>query len=580
MMVTTRRSFLKSTAAATAAFALGGGALALGCSEAPADAADAVPSSESLEETDGMTWDYAADVVLVGGGAACMMAAAAAHEQGASTLLIEKASVIGGDSSFALGIQAFWPDRRIADGGSEDTAESFLEDWKATHENRSQKGQRGEALPEQFPFVERYFELWNDEGVGNSLTDKFGIELYPTWDENAGTPIIKWNTENGPSPCVVFPTGRHWRVSTPLPAAVNAVVSEYDDHTELVNSEVTDIIQDQDGRAIGVAFIDAGGEIRRARANRGVVLGTGAFTGNAAMLGKYIRPAWNGLRTSGVASNTGDGIRIAQLAGAQLVDMDLGCVFLARPEGADSVLMLETYMSQFSTEPGAIAENVPGILVNQSGQRVIAESRGYTDMMTKLADEPSYLGYYVCDSTLDYSALDGAVIRWADTIEELAAAIGVDSNALIATVDRYNGFVDAGVDEDFGKNMPGTVRLEQPPFFAIRLDPEPYMSMGGVKTDVDSRVLAVNEEPIPSLYAAGAVCGSYWEQAGLVYNGCYNQAIAYGWQAGKMAAAEAPLEGEAVVVPPVATAGTESSVPDCSGCHSDKQIGDDNPHGY
>lgn len=531
MNTTSRRDFSKGTIAAAAALALGGGTMALECAKALGDTVDGAPLPEAA-------WDYEADVVLVGGGAACMMAAAAAHEQGASTLLIEKAGVIGGDSTYALGVQAFWPDRRIADGGSVDTKESFLEDWKATHENRSQKGQRGEELPEQFPFVERYFELWNDEGVGNSLTDKFGIELYPTWDENSGAPIIKWDTENGPSPCVVFPTGRHWRVKTPVPLAVNAVLSEYDDYAELLDCEVTDIIQDQDGRAVGVTFIDADGAIRRARANRGVVLGTGAFTGNAAMLGKYIRPAWNALRTSGVATNTGDGIRMAQLAGAQLVDMDLGCVFLARPEGAQNVLMLESYMSKFSTEPGAIAENVPGILVNQAGERLIAESRGYTDMMTKLADEPSYLGYYICDSTLDYSSLDGAVLRWADTVEDLAAAIGIDSDALTATIDRYNSFVDAGEDADFGKRMPGTVRLETAPFFAVRLDPEPYMSMGGVKTDVDSRVLDTNDEPIPGLYAAGAVCGSYWEQAGLVYNGCFNQAIAYGWQAGKNAAGE------------------------------------------
>ena len=289
---------------------------------------------------------------------------------------------------------------------------------------------------------------------------------------------------------------------------------------------------------IGVQFIDADGAIRYARADRGVVLGTGAFTGNGGMLGKYVNPAWNGLRTSGVATCTGDGIRMAQLAGAELVDMDLGCIFLAVPEGTANVLMLELYMAKFSTEPDAIAENVPGILVNQEGQRVIAESRGYTDMMTRIADEPCYLGYYVCDSTLDYSGLDGSVIRFADTLEELAAAIGVDAEALTATVERYNGFVDAGEDADFGKQMAGTVRLEQPPFLAIRLDPRPYISLGGVKTDVDSRVIGVDGEPIPALYAAGAVCGSYWEQLGLVYNGCNNQAIAYGWQAGKNAALE------------------------------------------
>lgn len=87
--------------------------------------------------------------------------------------------------------------------------------------------------------------------------------------------------------------------------------------------------------------------------------------------------------------------------------------------------------------------------------------------------------------------------------------------------------------------MAGTVRLEQPPFFAVRLDPRPYMSLGGIKTDVDSRVLDESGNPIPGFYAAGVCCGSYWEQEGLVYNGGLNQAVAFGYQAGRIAATEA-----------------------------------------
>lgn len=146
----------------------------------------------------------------------------------------------------------------------------------------------------------------------------------------------------------------------------------------------------------------------------------------------------------------------------------------------------------------------------------------------------------MCDSVVDASMFDDvAHVNWADTIEELAAQICMDPEVLVETVERYNGFVDAGEDADFGKNMPGTTRLENPPFFALTLRPRPFVSYGGVRTDVDSHVLTADGTPIPGLYASGIVCGCYPEQEGLAYNGGLNQALNYGFQAGYKAAQEA-----------------------------------------
>ncbi|WP_302391493.1 FAD-dependent oxidoreductase [Eggerthella sinensis] len=533
-MSITRRGFLTGAALAGAGIIAGTGT---GC--APMSREEAAAQSRRAASVDGEpAYDYEADVIAVGGGAAGFMACSAAHDEGASTLLIEKSAMHGGDSNFALGIQAFWPERRLADGGKQDSAEEFLSDWKATHENRSFKGQRGEEMPDEFPLTQRYIELWPE--VGDYLVENLHAELLSmSGAEDDTAAVITWDTGNGASPCTVAPTGRTWLVTAPIVSDAEAVLSAYDDFTELTGCEVTSLVQNEEGSVVGVCFFDDKGTRHYAKANKGVIMCTGSFCANPSMISEYINPLWAGLRTSGVVTNSGDGIKMAKAVGGALADMDLGFIYLAVPEGTDNVLLFESYMSSFSAKLDALALNVPGILVNREGQRIMAESRGYPDMSVAIADSSCYLGYYVCDSTIDASLLDDCVIRRADTVEELARTIGVDAGALAETVARYNGFVDAGTDTDFGKNMAGTVRLEQPPFFAVRLDPRPYMSLGGIKTDVDSRVLDESGNPIPGFYAAGVCCGSYWEQEGLVYNGGLNQAVAFGYQAGRIAATEA-----------------------------------------
>lgn len=275
--------------------------------------------------------------------------------------------------------------------------------------------------------------------------------------------VITWDTGNGASPCTVAPTGRTWLVTAPIVSDAEAVLSAYDDFTELTGCEVTSLVQNEEGSVVGVCFFDDKGTRHYAKANKGVIMCTGSFCANPSMISEYINPLWAGLRTSGVVTNSGDGIKMAKAVGGALADMDLGFIYLAVPEGTDNVLLFESYMSSFSAKLDALALNVPGILVNREGQRIMAESRGYPDMSVAIADSSCYLGYYVCDSTIDASLLDDCVIRRADTVEELARTIGVDAGALAETVARYNGFVDAGTDTTSERTWPVLCGSNSPP---------------------------------------------------------------------------------------------------------------------
>jgi hypothetical protein len=102
----------------------------------------------------------------------------------------------------------------------------------------------------------------------------------------------------------------------------------------------------------------------------------------------------------------------------------------------------------------------------------------------------------------------------ADTLEELAGKIGVPPENLVATVARFNQFVTAGVDEDFGRGDEAydrafsggrtpLVAIEKGPFHAAAFGISDLGTKGGLRTDTVGRVLDTSGDRIPGLYASG-----------------------------------------------------------------------------
>jgi 3-oxosteroid 1-dehydrogenase len=106
----------------------------------------------------------------------------------------------------------------------------------------------------------------------------------------------------------------------------------------------------------------------------------------------------------------------------------------------------------------------------------------------------------------------------AGTLEELANAAELPPSALVATVERFNGFAAAGWDEDFGRGQsaydryygdprnrpnPNLAALVKPPYYAVKIVPGDLGTKGGLVTDACSRVLRGDGSVIPGLYAAG-----------------------------------------------------------------------------
>jgi succinate dehydrogenase/fumarate reductase flavoprotein subunit len=138
--------------------------------------------------------------------------------------------------------------------------------------------------------------------------------------------------------------------------------------------------------------------------------------------------------------------------------------------------------------------------------------------------------------TPPYVDLDGYFFS-ASTLPELAAAIkneyqakSMKGETLRATVERYNSFVDAGEDVDFGKPKP-KYKIQTPPFYAAWATPNVHDTRSGLRINYNCQVVDMNGQVIPGLYCAGESAGGF-NQHGL--GRCTTQ----GYIAGKNAAAE------------------------------------------
>jgi fumarate reductase flavoprotein subunit len=100
----------------------------------------------------------------------------------------------------------------------------------------------------------------------------------------------------------------------------------------------------------------------------------------------------------------------------------------------------------------------------------------------------------------------GKVFR-GGSVQELAAQIGVDREALQATVDEYNDCFDQNYDHIFGKDKIYLQAIRRPPFYASRVGLAAFMTNGGIRINHKTEVLTKERKVIPGLYAAGCCAG-------------------------------------------------------------------------
>ena len=479
----------------------------------PDDYKTAVENDASAEDS---TVD--ADVVVVGAGGAGMTAAITAAAEGKSVVILESQSMVGGNSVRATGGMnagktVYQDENEFGESaGVEKTLKTAAEKYAdnetitALAKTVSEQWAAYQANPTGYFDSVELMELDTMIG-GKGINDP---ELVETLCANSAD-AIDWLDEHGITLHNVssFGGASVKRIHRPVNAEGKTVsVGSYmipllQENCEkagvkmMLDTTATEILTDANGAAVGVKATGASGETVTVNA-KAVVLASGGFGANLDMVVKY-KPELKGFMTTNAPGIQGQGIEMAQAIGAATVDMD----------------QIQIHPTVEANTAALITEGLRGdgaILINEEGQRFIDEV-GTRDVVSaaEIAQTGSYSWLVVDQAMADASSVIQGYIKKGYTVtgatyEELGKAMGVDAAAFAETMEKWNGYVEAKNDPDFGRTSFANP-LNTAPYYAVKVTAGVHHTMGGLKINANTEVLNEKGEVIPGLFAAGEVTG-------------------------------------------------------------------------
>ena len=459
-----------------------------------------------------------ADVVVVGAGGAGMTAAITAAAEGKSVVILESQSMVGGNSVRATGGMnagktVYQDENEFGESaGVEKTLKTAAEKYAdnetitALAKTVSEQWAAYQANPTGYFDSVELMELDTMIG-GKGINDP---ELVETLCANSAD-AIDWLDEHGITLHNVssFGGASVKRIHRPVNAEGKTVsVGSYmipllQENCEkagvkmMLDTTATEILTDANGAAVGVKATGASGETVTVNA-KAVVLTTGGFGANLDMVVKY-KPELKGFMTTNAPGIQGQGIEMAQAIGAATVDMD----------------QIQIHPTVEANTAALITEGLRGdgaILINEEGQRFIDEV-GTRDVVSaaEIAQTGSYSWLVVDQAMADASSVIQGYIKKGYTVtgatyEELGKAMGVDAAAFAETMEKWNGYVEAKNDPDFGRTSFANP-LNTAPYYAVKVTAGVHHTMGGLKINANTEVLNEKGEVIPGLFAAGEVTG-------------------------------------------------------------------------
>ncbi len=479
----------------------------------PDDYKTAVENNAAAEDS---TVD--ADVVVVGAGGAGMTAAITAAAEGKSVVILESQSMVGGNSVRATGGMnagktVYQDENEFGESaGVEKTLKTAAEKYAdnetitALAKTVSEQWAAYQANPTGYFDSVELMELDTMIG-GKGINDP---ELVETLCANSAD-AIDWLDEHGITLHNVssFGGASVKRIHRPVNAEGKTVsVGSYmipllQENCEkagvkmMLDTTATEILTDANGAAVGVKATGASGETVTVNA-KAVVLASGGFGANLDMVVKY-KPELKGFMTTNAPGIQGQGIEMAQAIGAATVDMD----------------QIQIHPTVEANTAALITEGLRGdgaILINEEGQRFIDEV-GTRDVVSaaEIAQTGSYSWLVVDQAMADASSVIQGYIKKGYTVtgatyEELGKAMGVDAAAFAETMEKWNGYVEAKNDPDFGRTSFANP-LNTAPYYAVKVTAGVHHTMGGLKINANTEVLNEKGEVIPGLFAAGEVTG-------------------------------------------------------------------------
>jgi len=465
--------------------------------------------------------DFDFDVLVIGSGAAGLSAALAAQQAGAVSVLVAEAEdIVGGSSRLSGGLMMGAATRYQKAQGIEDSPEALFHDYMTLNQWKVESA-----------VVER---LTQRAGLAVEWLGDLGVEFYDQLVFGGDETLPRVHCPIGRGQAVVDVLYRHCR----------------EQGVEFALHQRVDRLLVADGAVVGIAVGDD--EITAAS----VVIASGGFGANDEKR-KELFPSVYDTGWSyyiGADGSRGDALDFTRDVSAQVTGYNRGLRLLH----TDFDKMYEAYI------PGWL------ILVNHQGRRFCNETAPY-GIMDGLLQEQGDSAYAIFDHKALVDATELGVARYKqsipgstkkqsphwnldiiemmlaegkvqkrDTLDELAAAIGVPAVNLTATVDRVNELVDLREDQDYLKDPKFLEPIASGPFYAVEVRPATCcFTACGLRINREAEVLDEAGRVIPGLFAAGEVCGGVIGPRYVGSGNSYGNCVTMGRVAGQSAASHA-----------------------------------------
>lgn len=489
------------------------------------------------------------DVAVVGMGLAGVCAARSAAEEGLKVIGIEKISTVSARSS------------QFSFFNCEQAREIGIEDFSATdlvNELMTQMSHRADPV-----ILKKWADncgeaiTWYGNAAENMIWLKTG-EAKPT-DENARyaspmapMPVYEYGVDHEKifSGTISFGPGGHAKflqLNFDKAVATGNMEAYFD-------CPARQLIRGEDGRVTGVIFQSlVDDSYTQINASKGVVLATGGFGNNEAMMSYYLpwiqdirekyKSTYAHTDIKANPANTGDGQQMGMWIGAQMEPGPLGS--MAHGDfgklGPDAFLQLNAQGKRFVNEDQT-NDHYGAQFVRQPTPIYMVFDANWPEQL------PYMQGGLGAKRSTDQKTID-SIDEWTaakgETIEELAANLGFTGEAydnFVASVTRYNELCEKGVDEDFGKTAKRMFALKTAPFYAIKDEGSLrfLVTLGGLRTNVNAQVLDKSFNVIPGLYAIGNTQGGRFvgDYPTTIAGASHSIACTYGYLTGKFIAAK------------------------------------------
>ncbi|GAA0570678.1 FAD-dependent oxidoreductase [Actinomadura livida] len=538
--------------------------------------------------------DEVFDLVVLGTGAAGLAAAVTAHGLGAATALVEKEPTVGGTTAVSGGVSWIPAHRRGPDPGAFpvedalaylgafpdsrlpwDLVETFVRSGEAVLDLLEGASDVTFSISEGYPDYKPGKPGGRPDGGRSFNPSPFDFDRLGEWAGRVTRFPADWSDVGFDAETLARLAGTADAGARPgdlrfmgqaLVAGLLAPLLR--DGVPVLTGTRAERLIVEDGRVTGVAARTAAGT-REFRARRGVVLATGGFEWDAGLVRAFLRgPMEAPVSPPG---KTGDGLRMAMRAGADLANM---------PEAwwSTTVRLPGDEIGGHPRSRSIRSERTRprSIMVNRAGRRFVNEAQDYNAIGSAFHQmDPENLRYPNGEAWLifderhlrTYGFLgvkpDEPAPPWFNGSagpEELARRTGIDPAGLAETLRRWNRNVgEHGADPDFNRGAdaydqfwgdadlpPGPGRtlgaIDEPPYYAVPIFVGTIGTKGGPRTDVNGRVFDLDGGLIPGLYAAGNVSAS---PLGGAYPGAgatIGPALVFGARAAHHAVAGTPLK--------------------------------------